>query len=399
MTDSFRRQLVKDYSSDDTSYASTTIQRIDDHFASMHKSASAIDPARLGSRSVLISRLRNDLLEKSGPIRIKNDPVGFNFMSAKEQLRFQAQSRVNGTNKWVLSLTIIPDNISNLAMSVADVIALKKMRAKVDGEKLREDVDEVDLSLMIGRLMPTLLKPSDEKWNALVAALLLATGRRTIEVMKTAKFYLAASQSSTGYVCMFSGQAKDSLQGSEDYEIPLLAPFFLVNQAMVCLRKRVDCTKIDSEEVNALYAKGVNNYVNRICSTNPHALRAIYAQATYILSKTKMTFLGYVSKVLGHSTPTNAAYYSRIKLENCDGPYVVSDDYVTPIEDTDEKPAWKITCAADAKRVKSIEEMILHRAKLTASAIRSFGGGQMSTIQRVMLNNKDRIDAYMQSLN
>lgn len=397
MTDSFRRQLVKDYFKDDASYSATTMKKIDDHFSSMHKSASTIDPARLGSKSVLISKLRNDLLEKAGPAKIKNDPVGFNNMTAKEQSRFQGQCRVNGTNKWVLSVPIVPDNISDLHMSAADATALKKMRSKVDVNKLRDDVEEVDLSVIIGRLMPTLLSPSSAKTNALVSALLLATGRRTIEIMKTAKFYLASSQSSTGYECMFSGQAKDSLIGSEDYEIPLLAPFFLVNHAILCLRKKVDCTKIDSEEVNALYAKGINNYVNRICATNPHALRAIYAHATYILSKTKMTFIGYVSKVLGHSTATNAAYYSRIKLDNVESAYIVPKEYAVPEELTNEH-SWKITCAADAKRVKSIEEMMMHKAKLTASAIRSFGGGQMSTIQRVLTNNIDRINAYMESL-
>lgn len=397
MTDQLRKKLVNLYSVDDAAYATYANKAIEQYFANLPPSKSVADPERLGTRSVFVSKLRADLLDKSGGVDVSGQPE-FSQLSTKDQLRFQKQSIVKNINKWVHRIEIMPANIAGIHLDLQDVNALKTLRSGVDTAKLREDVDTVDLGALMNKLFPCLSQPNECRWNALVTGLLLATGRRTIEILKTAKFYLGKSQSMDGYTCFFEGQCKEGLFPPSPFIIPLLVPYNVVAAAMKCVRQRINTTDMTSEAVNLKYAKGVNNFIQAAADMHPHALRAVYAAGTYKISGRHGTLLGWISSALGHLSTGSSAYYTRVKVTNATEPYVpaVMPESISIVPGKVDE--WISTCAADAKRIATMREMMHRRIKITASATRTQGGGTMVVINRVLANNAELVNKYNDSL-
>ncbi|MDR3572083.1 MAG: hypothetical protein P4L81_07945, partial [Candidatus Pacebacteria bacterium] len=125
--------------------------------------------------------------------------------------------------------------------------------------------------------------------------------------------------------------------------------------------------------------------------------RAVYAMASYdLIPGKKMSLIGYISRVLGHASATNAAYYQRVKVVNLTGPYQPEVKEEKEAEETESD--WVARTAPEKKRVKAILELIEHREKITASAIRRTGGGTIQLAARVIELNQERVDAYNNSL-
>ena len=76
-------------------------------------------------------------------------------------------------------------------------------------------------------------------------ALGLITGRRCIEIFKSAEFTAV-----NDHAAIFQGQAKKGdVAEPAEYEIPMLAPPDLVNTALARLRTAKDCTALSNREV------------------------------------------------------------------------------------------------------------------------------------------------------
>jgi hypothetical protein len=248
-------------------------------------------------------------------------------------------------------------------------------------------------------LLPPLLS-TNPKWTALAAALLLATGRRTVEIMKTGDFYLNDDQTPDGYECMFSGQAKSGLENDQPYLIPLLAPFSLVKKGLDTLREMKKADFLSSSAVNEAFASGLNFYTKKAVGMNPHALRAAYGMMTTQLAKKKISLMGHLQNVMGHSTTKPSAAYQRVRIANLTGPFDANtpakknEPLVAPVPQTD----WIANTTPEKKRVEAIKELMMHKKTITASSVRAFAGASMPVIQRVMANNKALIDAYNKQL-
>jgi hypothetical protein len=277
---------------------------------------------------------------------------------------------------------------------------LKEMRAAVDNEKLEKEMMEFDTSEVLAKLCPYLLDPNAKR-HYLAAALLAVTGRRTIEILKLGRLYLGPDQRADGYSCWFDGQAKQGLIPTKAYVIPLLAPFHIVKAALTRVRKLYETEDVTEERVNSHLAKSIINFTTNILSTNPHALRAVYAVTTYELSKTKMSLIGHIMKVLGHSGSSSAAYYQRVAVVN-PTVWTPPENAQIPAEEIEEQKdefdGWNIKGAVGKKRFEGIQEMMASRVKLTATAIRAKVGGTMPVIQRILEQNQAKVDAYNNSL-
>ena len=406
-----QKEIIDNYSDDTT--AAEINQAISKYFSELKPSKSPLDPTRLGTRSTFISKLRQALLEKLGPLEIPKDPMHttrygkFNFMSAKEQLKFQAQSLAAGTNKWVHALEIMPENIANIRMSAEDILALKNLRAKIDTGKLRDETVEIDGNRLFEKLCPALMNPA--KRHQLAGALLLVTGRRTVELLMTGDFYLPKGGSVKGYSAIFSGQAKEGLFPGGPYEIPLLAPYWVVKAAFQRLKELYPTKDLNNADINESFSKSINNYTTKVVGLTPHGLRGAYAMLTYELMKDdfyggkKMSLIGWISQILGHAQPTAAAYYQRMKVVNFTAPFVATppnqdvfdEEAIVPQPETGE---WNVSNKSEQKRVVAIIELMEKRIRLTASSIKTNTGGSMLIINRIMAKNKELIDEYNQSL-
>lgn len=428
---SLTKSLVKAYDPDDASFTQKALDAVDAYFAGLKPSTSKIDPLRLGSKSTLISQIRRACLEKAGPFEEEGQEE-FNKMDVIEQQKFQLRSRLTDMNKWVHDLPIVPDNLKGLLMADNDSAKLMAVRGLATNTKLRTEMTEIDGDKLMSKLCPNLEEPKRRKLSEVVAALILVTGRRTIEIMKTGDIYLGEGHSKTGYVAMFTGQAKRGLKDDEAYEIPLLAPFYMVRAALDVVRL-TDTSGMSSAEVNTKYSRNLLNYLRKRCDLNPHRLRDVYAMMAFsLLPQKKMSLIGFVSKILGHEKPENAAFYQTTSIVNFSGPWNpngepaeaqaepikpqpkrakrpdnVADEPESepqvpqPEPEDDQEPdlsSWNYSTKPEKKRIVALIDMMQRRKRITATSARAAGGGSMPLLEKVISKNQAKIDAYNASL-
>lgn len=387
-------KIVQAYTETDSNFSQKAMKMIDNYFQSLAPSTSKIDPQRLGSRSTFTSKLRTAIMEKVGPIDVEGQE-DFNKMNVKQQMKFQTLSQIEGKNKWVHNLEIVPKNIAGIRMEADQFEALRKNRDLIDKGKLRSKMQEIDTDRMLEILGPH-LTDENAKRHHLAAALLLVTGRRTGEILKTARFYLAKGQSRDGYVCMFSGQTKEGLRPKGPYEIPLLAPFWMVDEALNRLRGMYDCTDLSLTEVNEAYSRTINTYTKQALGVTPHMLRSIYVLSTYkAIGEDQMTLIGWISQSVGHEDTASSAYYQRLKITNYSGPLQAKEIRKDEEEDFD---GWVVHGEVERKRMPGIQELMAQGIELTPSAIREKVGGTFVVIKRMLANNKALVEKYNASL-
>lgn len=404
MTTQLLNKLVAEYKHDDEGFAARALSEIDNHYANLPPSTSKMDPQRLGPKAVTISKLKKYLMEKldkTKPLRVPGnlaEAQKFNLMTLKEQLRFQIQHAAK--IPWLREIKILPENLQKLKASDTEMEQLKKIRSKADTEKLQEKSPEVDAGRLMQKLLPFLTK-EDAKWTQVASALLLATGRRTVEVLKLGKFYVNKQQSHDGYRCMFSGQAKQKIEQVGDYEIPLLAPYSVIAAALARLRKERPTNEMTAEEVNTHFGRSINSWLTPNTGLTPHQLRASYAKITYgQIQGDKMSLIGHISKVLGHVSPTNSIYYQRLDVKNIPkAEFEFEKDEIEELtEQMDSMSLWDAKGAVETKRLKDIEQQMAQKLKLTANSLRNNFGGAMATWQRILSKNEDLVEKYHKSL-
>ena len=172
-----------------------------------------------------------------------------------------------------LELEVEPQNIADIVDR--DVGALKLITGGKLKKKLEADMVVIDVGNLLDMLCPALTDPN-AKVNAVVLALEVVTGRRSIEILSSAEFYLDKTMTRTGYRTMFKGQAKSALFPTKDFEIPLLAPFHIVQDALIRVRKAVSpvIKGLDNAQVNLIFARGLSDTLESITHLNitPHGL-------------------------------------------------------------------------------------------------------------------------------
>ena len=136
--------------------------------------------------------------------------------------------------------------------------------------------------------------------STLYPALLLCTGRRTIELVHGS----LARVKGNNYAALFSGQAKTNNKMVE-YEIPLLAPLSIVQPALLRLQLLLGGKQTPSGVLGKFIhlASGIR--------IPPHGLRKIYVAIAFQLTKKchSNTLPQFAAKVLGHSGMGSTPFY------------------------------------------------------------------------------------------
>jgi hypothetical protein len=135
--------------------------------------------------------------------------------------------------------------------------------------------------------------------------LMLVTGRRATEILKTAQMSLA-----TPDTVIFQGQLKtknsDNAQ-TQPYEIPTLCDSSLVVEALAKLRTLRDFSDLTPDQVHSRSNKSLNESIKRqfkglIDNPSPKDLRACYAQICHeYFCPRHISQTAYFAKILGHS--------------------------------------------------------------------------------------------------
>lgn len=152
-----------------------------------------------------------------------------------------------------------------------------------------------------------LLLIQSPEWAELVVGLALCTGRRLAELLKTATF-----TEKEPYTVLFSGQVKGRGREETPYEIPTLVRSFLVVEGVQRLRRLIDCTSLEVEEVSQRYGRAVNEVVHSTFGDlipvrtsrerlTVHVLRTVYARlATYWYAPPQVADITYMAYIQGH---------------------------------------------------------------------------------------------------
>jgi len=342
-----------------------------------HKSdRKVIDPKQLNQRAVFLSKLRTacinenihpkeyepemDALEKSYP----DDPVVKKFRSQtlREQLvtlkEWRQLDSISDAQTAIENvIPLIPTALLGLGLTRREKAELNRIREKQlkkkhpqvnpdgntpDGQKHTLDGNQIMDRVM---LMPD-GKPALASDNAyrIMIALLLATGRRSQEMM-TSMVLDPVNGDGLAYKAMFTGQKKTGGVLRKPFEIPLLAPFWLVAQGMDKLDELMpNLFGMDS----ATFAKQnqstkLNNAIQKLLGEGftPHTLRGLYTMMCAHLYKCdgmvnsdgKPDVVAYTAKILGHSGESSAKNYDRVIVSNLTRPFIA----IKPAETKEEK--------------------------------------------------------------
>jgi Telomere resolvase len=213
----------------------------------------------------------------------------------------------------ITAFAIFPAYVDDLKVSDTERTNLQKAATTALEAKSVESIT-VQASELISKCKATLKDTSANPFDV-AAALGLLTGRRCIEIFKTAHFTPVNEHS-----VLFGGQAKKGdLADPVAYEIPVLAPPDLINAALARLRAAKDCSALTNRNVNLKFANSCNSAARRLLGKEHHfhSLRGIYAVIAYNLCLPhKYSLNAFVANVLGHSNLGTSLHYSTIHVEH-----------------------------------------------------------------------------------
>ncbi len=219
----------------------------------------------------------------------------------------------NALKKRYSAVETLSDGRENPKHYAFELMKLNQDEAKKRVEKTRKNVgtrssNRVTFDLQEHINLCNNLLNDDDVQN-LALGIMAVTGRRPIEVLKTASFEMASKNQ-----LIFSGQTKtrEGENTRDNYIIPCLVNADIVVSALEKLRRILPLKGIDHRQVNNKLSSNLNKKIKNIYSKlelNKHirmtckGLRSMYAGACFELFNhdNSKSFSRYVGEILGHS--------------------------------------------------------------------------------------------------
>lgn len=140
----------------------------------------------------------------------------------------------------------------------------------------------------------------------LFVAIMLASGRRFSEIVKTASF---TPVKNNPYAAIFTGQLKKS-GPSEPYEIPLLVPYELFERAFLKFKNMIKGKTFHSASAGK-YVKSISG----IPTLKVHDLRRLYLAIAFHKTNSKQSLNRFAEKILGHEGAETSVAYTTTRVE------------------------------------------------------------------------------------
>jgi Telomere resolvase len=260
--------------------------------------------------------------ERSQLLKAKSAVEKFSGMNIKGRhnmqraIRWQTLTGVPKVDEMIQALPVLPDYIVNLKMSQKERDSLAKKSSEALQKKSLNSI-QIDACDLIEKCISIL---EDIKSNPfdLACALGLLSGRRMVELFKTAEFEKVKGDKRS---LLFRGQAKKAFQGGEvEYHIPTLVE----SSSLVDGLKRLRGMKpvgddMTNKEVNLKWSNSCNCAARRMLGEGRHfhELRAVYAViAFHATMPHTLSLNAFVAKVLGHAGLNNSLNYTAIHTTN-----------------------------------------------------------------------------------
>lgn len=182
-------------------------------------------------------------------------------------------------------------------------------RREVTAKRLNEDLsnrhamDEQMANNVIG-IAENLIR--SDSYIDITLGLMILTGRRPIEILKTATF----TKVEEPYHVCFEGQAKTRgrTDGERPYNIPVLSKVDVIIHALEHVRSLRDFSEVENKQVHNTVSKTLNEKFKRVYGKllpqcKPTHVRSMYALLCYqTFSSERRSFDSYAASILGHKT-------------------------------------------------------------------------------------------------
>ncbi len=249
---------------------------------------------------------------------LENTPVGY-AEAARWADWMKSQWAAHGLNTLKQQRNLMTDVRNAVKQQLGeDHMALESMNfTKAEWTQINDPIDQqvatrnenqglIDNPDAIVQKATALL--SSREWTDVAAALAALTGRRSSEILATARFYYK-----TPYSVTFTGALKRrGEQQTLSFEIPTLAPAQMVIEALNKLHGWVDTKAMSAEAINQRYAEAVARACDRnFCDLVPlrsgrdnlytHLFRTIYARiATHWYAPPNVADIEFMAAIQGH---------------------------------------------------------------------------------------------------
>jgi hypothetical protein len=256
------------------------------------------------------------------------------FVASYGRLRWQdTGNRGLDAHAQVCRKRLLPAHVRSVAILPAEKFQSERMSRTALREKHANVHVVRDGDALLRRAERILASADAHGLYDLALALLLVTGRRTVEILNGVSTFAACPDDP--HACVFTGQAKRrrdvSHSAAASYPIPLLVPCDLVAAGLAALRAQQArrCTTpragpITNEQVSRQYQSSLGQHLrNRTplgeeAGRHPHGLRALYVTLVHSLFDCPQTWSlqELATRVCGHSDIAAGLAYTAVVCQN-----------------------------------------------------------------------------------
>jgi hypothetical protein len=218
-------------------------------------------------------------------------------------------------------LPLVPEYVWKLRMNQALQLGYLRLKEQSLVEK-HQHCFRLDNSMQVMEMMRSIINDPKSNKNLLACALLLACGRRTVEVLARCQFMPLHNHTHGAIVIGLTKSRHLAVIEEQVLRIPLLLPFAEFKKGLACLREKMFGKKTSPDDypnndaLSRRYAsqlnKALKEWFQRV-DVHVHMLRAIYATLCHSLFQPhNYSLTAFINQTLGHSTISLASHYSSI---------------------------------------------------------------------------------------
>jgi integrase len=172
------------------------------------------------------------------------------------------------------------------------------------------------------------MRSDSEDTRTKVLALCFLTGRRTTEILGTARFHVVTGST---HCARFEGQLKHK-GVSREFIIPMLAPVVEIQECLAHVREKLNLPQltvgVEHEDarmlLNHLHAGPLQRRLLKLMKPytkdkiTVHDLRGLYFHLAFEAQQTNCTAMHFGKHVLGHDHIKSTTTYARFRIKGLD---------------------------------------------------------------------------------
>lgn len=269
----------------------------------------------------------------------------------------------------------VPKEVQEMVLTQAEYVSINKEGQKRLENRANNVIEIEDGTEFLNTVLTGL---TSDSFPELYTALLLATGRRSSELLHT--IILKPDKDDT-HAAIFKGALKKGRHDDDPpaFGIPLLADYKLVSSAIKKLHALLKAKPSHD------YPTTLNRYIVRVTGDDrlhPHSLRGLYATYNYLINSPSQSQNAYFAEILGHSDLASSMSYNVYKINN----FQIKKNKPT----TDQ---FEYNTDSELKAVNAILKLHSENKLISINNIKKIGAVGYATAKKVVDNNKKLIDS------